>query len=170
MARRVLIELPSFDRGGLQKVVLDVAIGLKMQGYTSLIVTTGPLGQLSHEAQEAGIQYKSFPQTKSRSCILLSSKNSDRPLRRRISPTLGTLTLLRPVYQSCASSTMSMLFCLRLYDRPFAMAIAMSRVISQFPGRPRSYVIANLCIDPNKIEIVANGLDFPNTLWTNLAR
>ena len=160
MARRVLIELPSFDRGGLQKVVLDVAIGLKTQGYTSLIVTTGPLGQLSHEAQEAGIQVQKLSAHQ--------IAQSYPALLEEFRPTVAQAHFSDAGYPYLAAAGVPILcFIHNVYaflpqtirqafrdgDRFVARYIAVSR-------KAADYAIANLCIDPNKIEIVANGLDF----------
>jgi acetyltransferase-like isoleucine patch superfamily enzyme/glycosyltransferase involved in cell wall biosynthesis len=54
----VLIQLPSFDKGGLQKVVLDVARGLMSAGRRVMIVTMGELGNLAKEAEQSCIEVR----------------------------------------------------------------------------------------------------------------
>lgn len=50
----VVIELASFDRGGLEKVVLDTAVVLRDLGLDSIIVSCGKVGQLGKIARERG--------------------------------------------------------------------------------------------------------------------
>lgn len=62
MTARILLEVPSFDKGGLQKVVLDIALGLqKVSGNEIMVVTTGALGSIAQEAQNAGIAVCQLP-------------------------------------------------------------------------------------------------------------
>lgn len=53
---RVVFELSSFDKGGLQKVVLDSALALASTAIQATIVSTGPLGHLAEIARHAGIR------------------------------------------------------------------------------------------------------------------
>lgn len=48
----VVVELSAFDRGGLEKVVLDTSIVLRNQGLDSIIVSCGPVGHLGDLARQ----------------------------------------------------------------------------------------------------------------------
>ncbi|MBX9578563.1 MAG: glycosyltransferase [Chthoniobacterales bacterium] len=52
----MLIELCSFDKGGLQQVVLDSAIEFKNRGHYPIIITSGVIGHLGEKARQAGIE------------------------------------------------------------------------------------------------------------------
>ncbi len=53
---RVVIELNSFDKGGLQKVVLDSALMLDRHIFEPVIVATGPIGHLADVARSNGLR------------------------------------------------------------------------------------------------------------------
>ncbi|BFG74348.1 hypothetical protein PTKU46_23810 [Paraburkholderia terrae] len=57
----VLIELASFDKGGLEKVVLDSAIALDRNRFDVTIVTPGKVGHLGAVAQQAGLRVIGLP-------------------------------------------------------------------------------------------------------------
>ncbi|WP_433694905.1 glycosyltransferase family 4 protein [Paraburkholderia phenoliruptrix] len=57
----VLIELASFDKGGLEKVVLDSAIALDRQRFDVTIVTPGKVGHLGEVARDAGLRVIGLP-------------------------------------------------------------------------------------------------------------
>lgn len=58
----VLIEVGSFDKGGLEKVVLDSAILFKQRGFEPLIVSVGPIGHLGTLAVEEEIEVVRLPE------------------------------------------------------------------------------------------------------------
>jgi glycosyltransferase involved in cell wall biosynthesis len=58
---RAVIELSSFDRGGLEKVVLDCAIDFKRCGVEPLIVSCGKVGHLAKVAATHGIETVQLP-------------------------------------------------------------------------------------------------------------
>ena len=58
---RVMIELAAFDKGGLEKVVLDSTRVLARAGITPLIVSVGPLGELAAQARAAGLRVVGLP-------------------------------------------------------------------------------------------------------------
>jgi len=58
---KVAIELSSFDRGGLEKVVLDCAIEFKRCGIEPLIISCGEVGHLGMIAREHGIETIRLP-------------------------------------------------------------------------------------------------------------
>jgi glycosyltransferase involved in cell wall biosynthesis len=59
---RVVIELSSFDKGGLEKVVLDSAIAFDRARIEPLVVTPGTVGHLGKVAGEAGIRVEKVPE------------------------------------------------------------------------------------------------------------
>lgn len=58
---RVVIELPSFDKGGLEKVVLDSAIAFDRARIEPLVVSPGVVGHLGRIAEQAGIRVEKLP-------------------------------------------------------------------------------------------------------------
>ena len=60
-ALRVVIELREFDRGGLEKVVLDTARNFDRSRIAPLIVSVGPPGALAEQARRAGLRVESLP-------------------------------------------------------------------------------------------------------------
>ncbi|KAA1002565.1 glycosyltransferase family 4 protein [Paraburkholderia panacisoli] len=59
---RLLIELASFDKGGLEKVVLDSAIAFNRNRFDVTIVTAGKVGHLGAVAREAGLRVIGLPE------------------------------------------------------------------------------------------------------------
>uniref|UniRef100_Q3AQI8 Glycosyltransferase-like protein n=1 Tax=Chlorobium chlorochromatii (strain CaD3) TaxID=340177 RepID=Q3AQI8_CHLCH len=59
--KRIIIELPSFDKGGLEKVVLDSILAFNKNKFHFLIVTPGKLGELSTVATNAGLSVIQLP-------------------------------------------------------------------------------------------------------------
>lgn len=57
----LLIEIDSFDKGGMQKVVLDSALRLIQDGVPVIIVSVGPVGYLADEAKKNGIKVFQLP-------------------------------------------------------------------------------------------------------------
>ncbi|VXC34704.1 Glycosyl transferase [Burkholderia sp. 8Y] len=57
----VLIELASFDKGGLEKVVLDSALAFDRARFDVTIVTPGKVGHLGSVAQAAGLRVIGLP-------------------------------------------------------------------------------------------------------------
>ena len=60
-ALRVVVELRQFDRGGLERVVLDISRGLDRARIAPLIVSLGPLGALAAEARAHGLRVERLP-------------------------------------------------------------------------------------------------------------
>jgi glycosyltransferase involved in cell wall biosynthesis len=60
-ALRVVIELRSFDVGGLEKVVLDTARAFDRARIEPLIVSVGALGALADQARRAGLRVEGLP-------------------------------------------------------------------------------------------------------------
>ncbi|ACR27928.1 glycosyltransferase family 4 protein [Burkholderia glumae] len=57
----VVIELASFDKGGLEKVVLDSAIAFDRARFDVTIVTPGTVGHLGTVARDAGLRVVGLP-------------------------------------------------------------------------------------------------------------
>jgi glycosyltransferase involved in cell wall biosynthesis len=53
---KILIELASFDKGGLEKVVLDSAVAFNREKFQVFIVTLGKVGHLGEVAQSQGVE------------------------------------------------------------------------------------------------------------------
>ena len=62
---RIVVEVPSFNKGGLEKVVLDSVLAFDKALFECVIVTPGALGHLSAMAESAGITVVQLPQIKS---------------------------------------------------------------------------------------------------------
>jgi len=160
MLERILIELPSFDKGGLQKVVFDIAVGLQRQGYALMIVTTGELGQLSDAAREEGIAVtrltadnisNAYPQLIAEfRPHIVQAHYSDVGYPHFAAAGIPVLAFIHNVY---AFLPVNERLRLRANDRYVSRYIAVSR-------KAADYAVANLGFAPEKIDVVANGLDF----------
>jgi glycosyltransferase involved in cell wall biosynthesis len=60
-ALRVVIEVPAFDTGGLEKVVLDTARGFDRARIAPLVVSVGRLGRMAGQASAAGLHVEGLP-------------------------------------------------------------------------------------------------------------
>jgi len=60
-ALRVVIELRSFDKGGLEKVVFDTARSFDRARIAPLIVSAGPLGEFAVQARRLGLRVEGLP-------------------------------------------------------------------------------------------------------------
>lgn len=61
LAGPVVVELSSFDRGGLEKVVLDTSVVLREFGLDSIIVSCGKVGHLGEIARAQGFTVYELP-------------------------------------------------------------------------------------------------------------
>ena len=57
----IVIELPSFDKGGLEKVALDTALLFRERGLRPLIVSVGKVGHLGAIARSHGLEVARLP-------------------------------------------------------------------------------------------------------------
>ena len=62
---RVVVEVPSFDKGDLGNVLLDTVLAFDKTLFECAIVTPGALGDLSAKAESAGIRVVQLPKIKS---------------------------------------------------------------------------------------------------------
>lgn len=58
---RVVVELSNFDRGGLEKVVLDCAIDFRRCNVEPVIVSCGEVGHLGSLARSSGVEVVALP-------------------------------------------------------------------------------------------------------------
>ena len=58
----IVMELQAFDRGGLEKVVLDSSVLLRRRGVETIIVSCAPVGHLGSVAREHGLTVYELPQ------------------------------------------------------------------------------------------------------------
>ena len=109
-ALRVVIELRAFDKGGLEKVVLDTAKTSTARRIAPLIVSVGATGALAEQARPAGLRVEALP---TRNPLAAYRRLLDdwrpAPRRRHISPRSATAAVRRgDKSRSSASSTTSM--------------------------------------------------------------
>ncbi len=160
---RVLVEVGSFDKGGLEKVVLDSTLALHHAGVPTLIVSVGPLGILASAARAAGLQVAGLP---SRGAARAYAR-----LLRDFAPTLAVSHFSTFGYNLLARRGVPVVsFIHNVYafmdaaqrarfaadDRTVAHYVAVSAKAAQ-------YATARLGIDPARITVVPNGLDLEQT-------
>jgi len=58
---KIALEVQAFDKGGLEQVVVDLAIVLRAGGAIPIIVATGPVGSAGRRAERAGISVVELP-------------------------------------------------------------------------------------------------------------
>lgn len=75
---RVVVELTSFDKGGLEKVVLDQALSFNPEKFEVVIVTPGALGHLAAQARKANLRVEQLPK--------IGTSSAYRALLRKIEP------------------------------------------------------------------------------------
>lgn len=160
MSGRILIELPSFDKGGLQKVVLDIALGLKENGYDIMVVTCGPVGSLAHEARAAGVAVQKLaPESLHRTYPALiqtfrptiaQAHFSDIGYPYLAAQGVPIICFIHNIYIFLPAAARA---AFRAADRYVAKYIAVSRKAAE-------YAVANLGVPPGKAVVVPNGLDF----------
>jgi glycosyltransferase involved in cell wall biosynthesis len=155
---RVVIELGSFDKGGLEKVVLDSAIAFDRARIEPLVVTPGTVGHLGKIAGEAGIAVEQVPaegMERAYGAILdrfaphLSMSHFSTAgyaqFRRRGIP---NITFIHNVYAFMSEGQRARF----LADDPSVdLYVAVSRKAAR-------YASANLGIDAARITVVPNGL------------
>lgn len=156
---RAVVELARFDKGGLEKVVLDSTLALRAAGIESVIVSVGPLGDLAAAAQAAGLRVEALP-----------ASGAERAYGR----------LLDDVQPAVAVSHFST-FGYRLFARRGIPVVSFIHNVYAFLGegarqqfladdrvvhryiavspKAAEYAIARFGIDPARIATIANGLD-----------
>lgn len=161
MTARILLEVPSFDKGGLQKVVLDIALGLRrVDGNELMVVTNGPLGSIAREAQAAGITVRQLP---------VDRVDEAYPaLIDEFKPSIAQAHFSDVGYPYLAARGVPIVcFIHNVYvflpDSARAMFRAGDRYVSKYIAvspKAAEYAQARLGAAPEKMVVVPNGLDF----------
>ncbi|MCG6205037.1 glycosyltransferase [Rhodopseudomonas sp. HC1] len=153
-----LIEVSSFDKGGLEKVVLDSAILLKELGVKPLIVSCRAAGHLAEVAKAAEVEVVSLPETNTleayRSLVAgrridISMSHFSRlgyPIFRERG--IPNVTFIHNVY---AMLDVAGVAAFKADDAYVDRYISVSRKATE-------YAVGPLGIKPAKIETIPNGL------------
>ena len=152
------IEVSSFDKGGLEKVVLDTAVLFRERGFVPLVVSAGAVGLLGRQAAAAGIEVVRLPQAgrtafyrsllRARD-VRLSMSHFSRtgyPVFHELG--IPNLTFIHNIYAFLAGDALA---GFQADDRYVDAYISVS------PNATR-YATARLGIDPAKVVTVPNGL------------
>ncbi|MBW0446938.1 glycosyltransferase family 4 protein [Paraburkholderia phenoliruptrix] len=154
----VLIELSSFDKGGLEKVVLDSAIAFDRQRFDVTIVTPGKVGHLGAVAREAGLRVIGLPASNQQGAydrllrelgidVAMSHfSNAGYPLFARYQ--IPNITFIHNVYAFFSAEQAE---AFARSDRYVDCYVSVSNNATRFAVR-------NLGVDASKIITVPNGL------------
>lgn len=155
---RFIIELSSFDKGGLEKVVLDSILAFDKDKYHFLIVTPGKLGELSIIAQDSGVPIVQLPAINPEAAYArlvmkyrphaAMSHFSHLGYPVFINHNIPNITFIHNVYAFLGEKSKREIMA---YDH------AVTRYIAVSP-KAASYAEKNLGIDKNKILVIPNGL------------
>lgn len=155
---RVIVELPSFDKGGMEKVVLDSVLAFNKRKYSILIVTQGAIGHLGSVAVAHNITIMQAP--------VIGAEYAYKRLIKTFRPHLSmshfsyngyslfqeygipNITFIHNVY-AFLSVEQKELF--RKSDAAVTHYIAVS-------GKAAAYITENFFIEPSKITIIPNGI------------
>ncbi len=158
-ALRVLVELGTFDKGGLEKVALDSTLALHRAGVPTLIVSVGRLGDLAAAARAAGLHVEGLPAR--------GAERAYARLLRAFAPTLAVSHFSTLGYRLLARRGVPILsFIHNVYAFMDATQRArfaaddrmVTRYVSVSPAAAR-YATARLGIAAERITTVPNGLD-----------
>lgn len=154
----VLVELASFDKGGLEKVVLDSAIAFDRDRFEVTIVTAGKVGHLGEVARAAGLSVVALDERALRSSYerLLDQVPVDvamshfsyagyESFARRGIP---DITFIHNVYAFMSPSQVEEF---RRNDRHVTRYVSVSRNATR-------YAVARLGVDAGKVVTIPNGL------------
>ncbi len=154
---KIVLELDSFDKGGLQKVVLDSALYLKQAISDVTIVTPGKLGLLAEMAEGKGIEVVGIDTTNPRSFnSFLISKNFDLAISH-------FSDFGYPFYKKNQISNITFIHNVYAFLRGQALNnfrkndIFVDQYVSVSDNATR-YARAKLGISPDKIHTIPNGL------------
>ncbi len=156
---RVLVELGAFDKGGLEKVVLDSTLALHRAGVPTLIVSVGRLGELAAAAREAGLTVEGLPAR--------GAERTYARLLRNFAPTLAVShfsTFGYRLFARCGVPVVSFIHNVYAFmDAPQrARFAADDRMVAHYisvSAKATLYATARLGIDASRITTVPNGLD-----------
>ena len=154
------IEVSSFDKGGLEKVVLDTAVLFRERGFVPLVVSAGAVGLLGEAAAAQGVEVVRLP--KAGRMAFYRSLLRARDVRLSMSHFSRTgyevfrelgipnLTFIHNVYAFLAGDALA---AFQADDR------FVDTYISVSPNATR-YATRKLGIDPAKVVTIPNGLVF----------
>ena len=157
---RIAIELSSFDRGGLEKVVLDCAIDFKRCGVEPLIISCGKVGHLANVARTHGIEtvelpdhdregfYERLLREQPVDVAMSHFSNVGYPVFRKLG--VPNITYIHNVYAMLRDDAL---------DNFIANDAFVDRYIS-VSQLATDYAVGKLGIAAHKIETIANGLIF----------
>jgi glycosyltransferase involved in cell wall biosynthesis len=156
---RVVIELASFDKGGLEKVVLDSALSFDRARVQTLIVSVGPLGHLAGVAQAAGLRVVGLPAS--------GGERAYAELLDNFRPALAVSHFSSAGYKLFAARKIPILsYIHNVYaffgDEQRRRFAADDRLVSRYVSvspKATAYAVARLGISPARIETIPNGLD-----------
>jgi len=158
-ALRVVIELRAFDKGGLEKVVLDTASRFDRARVAPVVVSVGPVGPLGRQARAAGVTVIGLPGRGALACYAelldawrpalavthFSSLGLDLFAARRI----PVICVIHNVYAFLDESARA---SFAREDRTVARYISVS-------AKATRYATRRLGIPPDKVETIPNGID-----------
>ena len=154
----IAIEVSSFDKGGLEKVVLDTAILLKQRQIVPLIVSVGTVGHLGQLARAAGIEVRE-----------LAAEGQERDYRRLLQERGVKLAISHfsrtgyPVFRRLGIPNITFIHNVYAMLQPDAVArfraddAFVDRYISVSKNATR-YAVERLTLRPDKIVTIPNGL------------
>jgi glycosyltransferase involved in cell wall biosynthesis len=155
----ILIETSSFDRGGLEKVVLDSAILFRTFGYKVTIISTGTIGLLGEQARSEGIAVYGFKSRRKMSFFLLRHRpivalshfaDFGYPVYRLLR--IPNITFIHNVYAFLDSKSKKQII---KNDKFVSRYISVSKTATL-------YAVNKLQLAPQKIETIPNGIIVSN--------
>ena len=151
----IVIETSSFDRGGLEKVVLDSAMLFRKFGYRVTIISTGTLGLLANQSRSEGIATYGFRSRwkivlflmRDRPIVALSHyADFGYPVYRLLK--IPNITFIHNVYAFLDSKSKKQIL---KNDRYVSRYISVSNTASL-------YAVKKPHLAPEKIETISNGI------------
>lgn len=155
---RVAVELSNFDRGGLEKVVLDCAVDFRRCNVEPTIISCGDVGHLGAIARKNGIEvialpkenresfYKSIIRDRNIDIAMSHFSNVGYPVFRDMN--VPNITFIHNVYAMLRDKALEdFLIADKFVDRYISVS-----------GLATDYVVQKYGIDQQKIETIPNGL------------
>jgi glycosyltransferase involved in cell wall biosynthesis len=154
----LLIELDSFDKGGLQKVVLDIALKLPKNIFETVIVSVNKVGYLASIAKKNGINVYQLPSVgktrflegviKKHNIVLSNSHFSDFGYAVYAKHKIKNVTFIHNIYAFLNGSALD---GFKKNDAYVDCYISVS-------PKATEYAVQVLGVNPDKIVTVPNGL------------
>jgi glycosyltransferase involved in cell wall biosynthesis len=156
---RAVVELARFDKGGLERVVLDSTRALRAEGIDAVIVSVGPLGELAAAAEAAGLRVVGLPAR--------GAERAYGALLDEIEPAIAVSHFSTLGYRLFAHREIPIVsFIHNVYaflgEAARRRFIADDRAVHRYIAvSPKAALYASAClgIDPARISTIANGLD-----------